>query len=88
MAYILPDERPSLRTRGRSTPQEHADCAEVTDSRGKTWRYSEPSDTWTLVVPWDYPGWRDEGVMRGGTFPHSARSWQRLEVECGPLEAR
>lgn len=87
MAHILNGPTATPFT-GRSTPQEHRDCAEVTDSRGKNWRYSEPSDVWTLVVPWDYPGHRDEGVMRGGVFPHSARSWQRLEAEFGPLEPR
>jgi hypothetical protein len=58
----------------RSTPGRFADCDEVTDRRGKTWRYSLPADVWGLVVE------RDKTIAR-----YSARSWQRLTAEFGPL---
>ena len=60
----------------RSTPADYHDLAAVTDSRGKQWKYSEPSDTWCLVTGDVGPG----SVSLG-----SARSWQRLLHEFGPL---
>ena len=60
----------------RSTPAEVADCDEVIDSRGKTWRYSQPGDVWRLLA-------LDGGGSRPD--PHSARSYQRLLAEFGPL---
>lgn len=65
---------------GRSTPDSYADCDEVADHRGKRWRYSEPSDTWGLVNTEP-----DADLGPGSIAPHSARSWQRLLAEFGPL---
>lgn len=60
----------------RSTPLEIADCACVTDSRGKVWKYSEPADVWSLV----------DGRLGPGSVCHaSARSYQKLLAEFGPL---
>lgn len=58
----------------RSTPTYIADCAEATDFRGKVWRYSEPSDTWCVVLE------HGEGVANT-----SARSWQKLNYVYGPI---
>jgi hypothetical protein len=58
----------------RSTPAGFPDCAEVTDSRGQTWRYSEPADVWNLV-----------NGAAGMVVLSSARSFQRLQWEFGPL---
>lgn len=60
-------------TSGRSTPPDVRDCEEVTDSRGKKWCYSEPADVWNL---------RQEDGFVSHT---SARSWQRLLAEFGPM---
>lgn len=59
---------------GRSTPERFADGAHVTDAAGATWRYAAYGDVWLLV---------DQHVRR--PLPTSARSWQRLEAERGPL---
>jgi hypothetical protein len=59
---------------GYSTPARYADCDEVVDSRGKTWRYSQPGDVWRLL--------QDDGLRMAS---HSARSYQRLLAEFGPL---
>ena len=60
----------------RSTPPGYADFAIVTDSRGKQWKYSEPGDVWKLI---------DDHLGPGSVAPHSARSYQRLVHEFGPL---
>jgi hypothetical protein len=61
----------------RSTPAEYRDCDIVTDSRREEWKYSEPSDTWCVV---------DNHMGPGSVSERSARSWQRLQAEYGPLQ--
>lgn len=56
----------------RSTPATFRDCDVVTDRRGKEWKYSAPGDVWCLV---------DDRLLS------SARSWQRLQSEFGPLSS-
>lgn len=58
----------------RSTPAEYPDCTVVTDRNGREWVYSEPTDTWKYIMPTD-----------GMTAPHSARSWQKLLADFGPV---
>lgn len=58
----------------RSTPATFRDCDVVTDRRGKEWKYSAPADVWCLV----------DG-RPGSVSLSSARSWQRLQSEFGPL---
>lgn len=60
----------------RSTPPGFADLAVVTDKRGKRWKYSEPGDVWNLIT--------DE-LGPGSVGAWSARSYQRLVHEFGPL---
>jgi hypothetical protein len=60
----------------RSTPKNFRDLATVIDSRGRTWKYSEPADVWRVTD--------SEGLV-GFVVPTSARSWQRLVAEFGPL---
>lgn len=58
---------------GRSTPPEFDDSAVTRDKHGREWKYDEATDVWLL---------RDVG----DTFYHtSARSWDRLLFEFGPL---
>lgn len=57
----------------RTTPEEWADCDQVRGSNGSIWAYSEPSDTWKMRQ-WD-----------GTVSLASARSWQRLQFDFGPL---
>lgn len=59
---------------GRSTPLEYADLARVHDMRGNVWSYSEPADVWRVV--------NDKTLF---VVPTSARSYQRLVAEFGPL---
>lgn len=61
---------------GRSTPDCFRDFSVVIDSRGKRWKYSAPADVWRLITG-------DLGP--GSVSPTSARSYQRLEYEFGPL---
>jgi hypothetical protein len=61
----------------RSTPAEFGDCAVVVDRRGKAWKYSEPGDVWSLI---------DDHMGPGSVAPWSARSYQALVAEFGPLE--
>jgi hypothetical protein len=75
---VLFDHDP-CRSAARSTPLEYPDLSEVTDRRGKQWKYSEPGDVWKLV---------DDHLGPGSVAPHSARSYQRLAAEFGPLEPR
>lgn len=70
---VLFDHDP-CRAAARSTPLEYPDFSEVTDRRGKRWRYSEPADAWKLVHD-----------PTGGVVLSSARSFQRLAAEFGPL---
>jgi hypothetical protein len=58
----------------RSTPPEYLDLSVVRDSRGKEWTYSEPGDVWLLV---------NKDSL---TVDHrSARSWQKLRADFGPV---
>jgi hypothetical protein len=61
---------------GRSTPSEYADFSVVQDAREKRWKYSEPADVWYFI---------DDHLGPGSVAPHSARSWQCLLYEFGPL---
>jgi hypothetical protein len=63
---------------GRSTPGEIEDCAHFWDSRGQLWCYSEPADVWSM---------REQPTPAAMTAPYSARSYQRLVAEFGPLRA-
>lgn len=60
----------------RSTPRLFTDFAEVTDRRGKQWKYCAATDTWAVITNELGPG--SVGV-------HSSRSWQRLNHEFGPV---
>lgn len=63
---------------GRSTPTEFRDSAHVQDRDGRLWSYSEPADVWKM---------RLDGTTTSGVALTSARSWDRLLTEFGPLEA-
>jgi hypothetical protein len=58
----------------RSTPANHADHAGVTDPAGECWLYDAGRDVWEHLN-------RDQDT----TEPATARSWQRLLDENGPL---
>ncbi len=77
---VLPSRRGELAAlvmpHTRSTPLGYGDCAEVADSRGQRWKYSEPADVWHLV---------DGHLGPGAVCARSARSWQRLDADFGPL---
>jgi hypothetical protein len=60
----------------RSTPTVVQDCDVMTDKCGEQWKYDEPGDVWCLV---------DNHLGPGSVNVRSARSWQRLQAEFGPL---
>ena len=60
----------------RSTPTFIGDCQHARDRRGQLWCYSEPTDTWCL---------RETPNVAAPIVLSSARSWQRLYSEFGPL---
>lgn len=68
-----PSESMSGRMKTRSTPYRYKDCDHVEDSRGKLWSYSEPADVWRLRM------------ATGFVSLTSARSWDKLRSEFGPL---
>jgi hypothetical protein len=74
--YHPPPPSPERDPVTRSTPDSYDDTAIVTDRRGRQWKYSKPADVWHLVTG-------DPGP--GSVSSASARSWQRLLWEFGPL---
>jgi hypothetical protein len=74
MAALPPTAADTQERVSRSTPAEYPDCAVVVDRESREWVYSVPTDTWKYIDPSD-----------GMTAPHSARSWQRLLFDFGPV---